>query len=261
MQNELVDLFAQKFIARTDVKAIQHRDGTYMPIREPWQREDLEAHLAGSKTFGHYLVSKDDKAKLFCFDIDLEQMGWLPTSYDEAGVPQDFQMELELRTAWRDRSHIGRRWMKIQFHTIAHILAASIQKNLDIPCAVAYSGSKGVHVYGFTGLQDAADVRDGAKIVLDALGCFELKHGDHFYKHVNADKEDGYPNLSIELYPKQDSLGGKDLGNLLRLPLGRNLKTEDPTFFVDMTSAISDLTPVDPIFALTATDLFDVSPR
>jgi hypothetical protein len=54
------------------------------------------------------------------------------------------------------------------------------------------------------------------------------------------------------VFPKQDSLAGKDLGNLMRLPLGRNLKNpKDPTFFIDMTTPMGVMSPIDPVYALT----------
>ena len=54
----------------------------------------------------------------------------------------------------------------------------------------------------------------------------------------------GYPNFDLEVYPKQDSLADKDLGNLLRLPLGRNLKNPaDPTFFLDLTTPPGVMVP------------------
>jgi hypothetical protein len=141
--------------------------------------------------------------------------------------------------------------MKLQFKTMAHMLAKSITEELGLRCAVAYSGGKGVHVYGFTGTVLASEARLAAQIVLDDLGCFKLTKGVNFYKHTDEDPFTGFPNLSIEVFPKQNTLDGKDLGNLMRLPLGRNLKSTDPTFFIDMTTALGDMTPVDPIWALT----------
>lgn len=283
MTTELAALIAKKFIARRDVKAQQNNRGFYTPVvvdrnvdepeRIPWQMADIEAHIAGTKTFGHYLVDQDDNCKLFAFDIDLnktvnDQQGnilWqgsypFPESY---GDSSDFKGEIRKfnpRSAWLNRSHEARPWMKYQFHMVAHMLCATIEKELDIPCAVAYSGAKGIHVYGFTGLIPAADAREGAQIVLDALALrgnpVELLKGKHFFKFSNPDPIEGFPNLSIEVFPKQDTLDGKDLGNLMRLPLGRNLKSEDPTFFVDMAAELNSLQPVDAIHALTASSPF-----
>lgn len=284
MTTELVDLIAKKFIARPDVKAQQHYSGdAYFPVvdrqteqRLPWAREDLEAHILGSKTFGHYLVSQDSKCKLFAFDVDLrknehnpktKELTWTgaypsPDFYGESANFTGKIVRFDPREAWKDRAHPARPWMKYQFRLVAHYLCAIIEKELAIPCAAAYSGSKGVHVYGFTGLESAADVREGAQIVLDAMadrpfcGGVEPLRGRHFFKFSNDDPIEGFPNLSIEVYPKQDNLDNKDVGNLMRLPLGRNLKSEDPTFFIDMTSPLNEMVPVDPIHALTASSPF-----
>jgi hypothetical protein len=275
MSDLLANLFAQRFIARKDVKAIQHADGSWSPHtkngkrdgeRLPWTRADLVAHLDGSKTLGHYLLDSDDTCKLFAFDVDLEkfdptkeQYTYLPTQAmdpDDLASWQASFVAMDAREAWRQRGFAGRDFMKVQFRTIAHRLCAAVEKELQIPVAAAYSGNKGIHVYGFTGLIPAADARLGAQIVLDSLGDWKPSRGTNFYKCTNTDPVDGCPNLSIEVFPKQDSLDGKDLGNLMRLPLGRNQKTPDPTFFIDMTKPMNDLSPVAPERALSGASPF-----
>jgi hypothetical protein len=282
LSEEVVNLIAQKFIQRSDVKAFQHADGSWHPERTKITRANLEDHLSGKRTMGHYLLDADSNCKLFAFDVDLEVHGWLPTlpkpgtnepgadpwnvsdeevqkyldSFTECGPdnPQRGQADMGTpgpRAAWQDRSHIGRFWMKFQFHTIAHLLGRAIEKELEIPWAATYSGAKGIHVYGFTGKMHASDVREAAMIALDSLEMFEPLKGANFFCTKDQRPTEGYPNLSIETFPKQSSLEGKDLGNLMRLPLGRNLKSPDPTFFLDMTTSMADLKPVDPVYALT----------
>jgi hypothetical protein len=252
--NELANLFAKKFIARPDVKAVQTSNG-YMPDGKrqdgsyveyyPWSRQALLDHLACERTYGHYLLSVDSQVKLFAFDVDLEKVG----SY-EVGYPDRVEENLgdeafNPREAWLDRAHPARAYMKLQFREVAHKLGKAIETELDIPWAAAYSGGKGIHVYGFTGLIPASDARDGALIVLESLG-YQATRGDNFFKHGD------YENLSVETFPKQGSLDGKDLGNLMRLPLGRNLKApKEPTFFMDMTAPMGTLAPLDPVYALT----------
>lgn len=263
--NTLADLFASKFIARPDVKAIQNTDGSWMPheigpkgnkTHIPWSRDDLIAHLDSRRSFGHYLLGQDDNVKLFAFDIDLEkddEAKGIRGTYFPFG-PNEEPGELayaDARQAWKDRAHPGRNWYKYQFKMLASKLARYIDEELGLPVAVTYSGGKGVHVYGFTGRIPARDARDGARIVLDTLGGWKASRGDNFFQSENRDPFNGYPNLSIEVFPKQDSLGGKDLGNLMRLPLGRNLKSPDPTFFVDLRTPMGVMAPVDPIWALT----------
>jgi hypothetical protein len=251
------------FIQRRDVKAIQRRlqDGTviYTPHGDrssdggyssyhPWDRASLDSHIAGSSTFGHYLLDASDQVKLFAFDIDLEKIGWLPIDEEWS----DFQPSTP-REDWRVRQYVHQRsFIKYQFRTLAHLLMTAIEKELDIQTAAAYSGGKGIHVYGFTGSVPAEDARDGAMIVLDSLGRFKPTRGVNFFQDENDDPANGFKNLSIELFPKQNSLEGKDLGNLMRLPLGKNLRNpKDPTFFIDMTAPMAVLQPVEPVHALT----------
>lgn len=267
LSNELTNLLVKKFISRPDAKAQQSNDGKWFVHtttrkadgpRIPWRREDLNAHLAGEATFGHYLLSIDSTCKLFAFDIDLEKSGSLPAvpiSGDSVETPWDetFYDEPDLRGAWLNRAHPGREFMKLQFKQMAHKLCKAIQEELSLPCAVAYSGGKGVHVYAFTGPIPANEAREGAQIVLDSIGEFKPLRGDNFFKHADTDVLNGFPNLSIEVFPKQDSLDGKDLGNLMRLPLGRNLKApKEPAFFLDMTAPIGVFKPLDPTVALNA---------
>ena len=257
VSTELVNLISRKFIARPDVKAMQTGNG-YMPDGRyvdgkcveyfPWSRNALEDHLLKKKTYGHYMLSRDSQVKLFALDIDLEKEGCWDVDFarPDAVEGDPFRYEnFNPREAWLDRAHPSRPFVKYQFHELAHRIGKTIEKELDIPWAVAYSGGKGLHVYGFTELVDAAEARDGAHIVLDSLN-FTPTRGDNFFKHND------YLNFSVELFPKQPSLEGKDLGNLMRLPLGRNLKApKEPTFFVDMTAPMGELKPVDPVYALT----------
>ena len=267
---DLAGLLAQMFIARRDVKAVQNSSGEYMPVqhcetcgrgfcshdtpkvREGWRRADIQAHLDKQKTYGHYLLNQSDECKLFAFDLDLEPEGFYIAD-EEGGTP----IACQPRQDWLDRAHPARKWLKFQLHMIAHTLVKQIRNELEIPVAVTYTGAKGLHVYGFTGLMPAKDVREGAQIVIDSLaetslGAMFPTRGTNFYKFENQDPETGQPNVQIEVFPKQDTLDGKDLGNLMRLPLGTNLKNpKDPTFFVDMTAALNDISPLDPIYALT----------
>lgn len=262
MSEELANAIAKRFLARRDVKAIQYSNGAYSPIREPWTREDLDSHLAGTRTFGHYLINPEDRCKLFCFDVDLEKDGVLPwdpecntwfTVTEEKDADGNIIPTSGLRGAWHDRAHPGRTWMKTQFKLIANILATGVKDHLGIDVAVAYSGNKGIHVYGFFGKEiDSDAAREGAMIVLDSIGEFHAHRGQVFFKHNDDNYITGFPNLTVEVYPKQDSIANKDLGNLLRLPLGRNQKSpQDPTFFVDMSTGADQFGPVDALKAMS----------
>lgn len=278
MSDPLIGLIAKRFIQRRDVFAVQTQDGGYMPAREgrdgPYfslKGRFIEAHLQGKRTLGHYLLDPENNCRLFAFDIDLEK-----NSTDEAGNvthqgywvqtpdletwtgPEDewwkarIVHEFDAREAWRDRSHPSRTFTKTQLRMISSMLARTIKDVLDIPVAVAYTGAKGLHVYGFTGSMPAEHVREAAQIVLDSLDCFEPARGKHFFRHKDQSPEDGYPNISIEVFPKQTTINADGgFGNLMRLPLGRNLKApNDPTFFVDMRAPMSELRPHTDVAAL-----------
>jgi hypothetical protein len=261
----LTDLFASKLIARTDVKAIQHRDGSYEPDRTPWRRSDLEAHIAGTRTFGHYVIAPDDTCKIFCLDVDLRANrkigdqevtdGWLPISgLGEGEVYEDF-LPASPRQVWSNRADPRRGYLKYSMRLAAAMFAERIWTELKIPVAVAYSGSKGIHVYGLVGKgTPASDAREGAMIVMDSMGIWTPYRGDSVFELKDRTADNELSNFTVEVYPKQSSLQGKDLGNLLRLPLGRNCKSTDPTFFMDLTSALVDMRPVDPEWALTTTN-------
>lgn len=267
-QNQLADLIAAKFIARKDVKAVQKMLPTNECIYTPhcrgeakdrdyigWDRAALLSHIAGDRSYGHYLLNQENKCKFFAFDVDLEKKGSYPVDpWSEDPSTQVYQ-EFNPRESWRDRAHPGRPWMKLQLRTLAGLLASAIHRELEIPVAAYYSGNKGVHVYGFTGLADAWQVREGARLVLDSMACWEPLRGENFFQHRDKDPFEGYPNISVEVFPKQDTMTDKSgLGNLMRTPLGKNLKNpKDPTFFLDLRSPLSVLQPVDPIWALTTT--------
>lgn len=250
---------AKTFISRTDVKARQISSIAYAPVFEPWTRSDISEHLMGTKTYGHYLVSKENEAKVFCFDIDIRNGGgYNPTlsleaaAEDEEGWKRSFQLQENLRKAWLDRRDPGRNWVKYQLKVMGLELMRAIYENLEVKTAMAYSGSKGIHVYGLLGKMPAVDVREGALLALELTENWKLCKGHSTFEHVNQDPITGFPNFELEVYPKQNSLEGKELGNLLRLPLGKNRKALDnPTFFIDPRSAVAQWVPADPVWALT----------
>lgn len=271
---EIAKLFASKFIARSDIKAIQRNNGDYNPVDSPFTMPDMLAHIEGQQTYGHYLLNTDNKCKLFVFDIDLDKPDtdkdgnitvprYVPSEVDADGWWANF-VPGNPREIWLDRSRImERNYFKFLLRGMAGKLARTIHEQLDIQTAVAYTGSKGVHVYGFTGLMDAKDVRDGAQIILDELDLFVPVRGQHFVKHKDVEKDgridymESFHGLTVEIFPKQVTLDGKSHGNLCRLPLGRNKKNiKDPTFFMDLRGNFGEQSFMvrDPLDALTTLD-------
>lgn len=261
------------FIARTDVKAVQNPDGTYRPAKTPWTAADLADHLAGRRTYGHYLLDQQSRCKFFAFDCDLNDHdgAWVQQA-DLSQVPDDvflgehaehyyqnnsFIHGFNPRQSWKDRSHPSRDWVKFQMRSLAEELTQAIRKHLGIPTVATYTGNKGIHVYGLTGLIPAAAAREAAKLILSSTGRFTPQRGDNFYLDTSTpDWRDSYANFTVEVFPKQDTIKPDHYGNLLRLPLGRNLKNAvDPTFVIDQRPAYTSLLPhPDPLGALISGD-------
>lgn len=265
----LADLLAKRFIQRRDAKAEQRSDA-YRPVTDTgkadgkrlgWTRDDLRAHVNGDRSMGHYLVGSDGKAKLFAFDIDLTQPNpqtgrnpqWVPIledgTHDESSDPKP----LDPRKAWLHPQAPDslKRYLTAQLRETAELLVTCVADVLSLECAVTYSGSKGLHVYGFTGPEPAGDVRGAALEVIDYLQVFEPLRGNNFFKHMNQDPYTGLGCIDVEVFPKQDNLDGKDLGNLMRLPLGINKKSGQRSYFLDLASPIDSLHEMDAEQALT----------
>jgi hypothetical protein len=123
-------------------------------------------------TYGHYFLDHDDTCKLFAFDIDLIDTEIPLPSRPRPALETITDAEIEAweadftpqspRKAWLNRAHPARPMLKLAFRDVAGRLASVVHREAEIECAVAYSGAKGVHVYGFTGRMSAADVREGA---------------------------------------------------------------------------------------------------
>lgn len=271
MSKELAKIIALKFIQRRDVKAVQFKNGSWSPDSEVkfgdhgsgWRLSDVQKHLDKEAVYGHYLLDADSHARVFVFDIDLtdrkDESGKPLGSYVDmpgltgsiAGMSnEEFDASIQIheginaRELWQARKNAkARAWYKLKMMELAHKFTSACVE-LGVPTAAAYSGSKGIHVYGFTGNMPASEVREGALLAMDIVGEFEPSKGKNFYRHVNQDPLHGYPNFELEVFPKQSNLEGKSLGNLVRLPLGMNYKSpKDPTFFLDLKAPMGQFRP------------------
>lgn len=237
MASELAKLLGERFIQRKDVKAWQFPGGGYAPDRSPITFGDLRAHLDCRKTMGHYLLDADDKCRIFAFDIDLAKK----MQFDE-------DTEIHPREEFLNPHSVHREFLIGDLTHMAEGIARRTHRLFDLPVAISFSGSKGVHVTAFCGEVPADKARTAAREVLESFGCFTPTRGDNFFVH---DSE--WTSLELELFPKQSSLDGKDgLGNLLRLPLGVHRKTKQRSFFLQVgPSPRGSFHEMDPIEALS----------
>lgn len=248
MENDLAVLLGKRFIQRRDVKSEQGSDGGWYTKEQPWKMSDIRAHIEGQRTYGHYLLDQNSLTKIFVYDLDLVKEGYTITLTEDeilnGGQP------CNPREVFLDESNPGREWLVIQLRCMAEALAMKIVRMTDgeVPVAISFSGSKGLHVYGM--LPDpipAAEARLLALGILDSFHCFEPVRGKNFFRHTRG----AYENLEVEVYPKQDNLDDQRLGNLVALPLGIHRKTGNQRFFVDCRTPYSVLKPLDPMKALS----------
>lgn len=266
---ELIAAIGSRFISRKDVKAEQGKDGAWHPVRErtatgfdgplvPFALKDFIDHLQGTRTLGHYVVGADDTAKFFCLDLDLDKEGFYMDDEDPDADPEDLAARVgkavkgDPRAIWA----AGEPASAFEYYTIAlrcladglGLRAAKLIPGMHI--AIANSGGKGLHVYGFMPEPTPAGiVREIAEAVLtDVPNQFVKVKGDNFWK---ANTSGAYSNITIEVFPKQTAVSEGGFGNLLRLPLGINRKTGNRGYFVNCRSGPNKLPEIDALRALT----------
>jgi hypothetical protein len=233
-EDDIATLLAKRYLSRREVKAVQMSDGSYRPDRTSWKMGDLRGHIRGDVSLGHYMVNDEGRCRLVAFDIDLDK-----TATDEDGNP------FEPRKVWLGEDSALQRQLRKEMRSLGEGIALRAKRMVDIPFAVAYSGGKGVHVYGYTGDIAAAEARAITQLLM-TTGPYEAIRGNNFWKHTVS-----YSAFTIETFPKQDSVrtdGG--LGNLMRLPLGKNMKTGHRAFFLNSTAALGEFVELDALQAL-----------
>lgn len=262
----MVRLLGQRFVQRKDVKAFQADDGAWYPTREAMTLSDFEAHFAGTKTMGHYLLDTDNNCKLFAFDIDLvkhgrECPGRLPDGSTCKGCTvrvlgtDGVEYDCIPRDSWGIDHPVAAsltRDLRAMAEGIAWRIYATFEA--EVPVAICTSGHKGLHVYGFTGTIPAETARLSAISVLQEFGSvMQPFKGENFWRHNTE-----YLTLDIEVFPKQTSLDGKDLGNLMSLPLGINRVTGKRKHFVTTRSAEDVIAEMDAERALSGDFPWDI---
>jgi hypothetical protein len=248
-ERTIVDLIGRRFISHGENYAEQYSNGAYSPIVGALTRSALADHLHGVRSYGHYLVSKeDDCVKLVAFDLDLRK----------EPVEIDGHVCDNPREALADPEHPDREVLVLQLRMLAHHFSYRMRdiaadEKLQIKVAAAFSGSKGIHVYGwFRERYPAGKAIRFGHITLASFkhrGCLDFitVRGKSTFRN-----ELGFPAVDIEIYPKQRSVQDKTHGNLMRLPLGKNRKTNGDSFFLKPMAFDGDEYQFVPMDALQA---------
>lgn len=268
--NNLADIIATRFISRHDAYAIQQPGGGYYRQDGNITRELLLAHLNKQITIGHYVLGGEnlDTCKFFCFDVDLATNGTYLVTPDPALMPATGADDWlaanttgphtgNVRMLWKRRDPNSRPYIKERLRTLGEILTSTIH-DVGIPTAMTYSGSKGIHVYGFTGPAQGEQAIALAELVITKArdrGCdFKPAKGSNSL----VDYSGNFPGMGIEIFPKQPTAlkadGGHGYGNLVRVEFGKNQNSpDDPCFLVDQRLAHVELSPhPDPVSVLSS---------
>ena len=238
-ERTIVDLIGKRFISHGVHYAEQEPSGAYHPVKGGLTRSALSDHLSGKRSLGHYLVSPEDShVKLVAFDLDArkalsdveKQKGLKPAVIGDRTIEDPRSAFLNPDDPDHDEVQCE---LWVAGFMFAHQLKLVCKEgDIGVTCAVAFSGSKGVHVYGwFDQRQPAKDARTLAQAVLTSFAVDNLVYepfkGSNFYRN-----ESEFPCVDVEIFPKQETVGEGGSGNLMRLPLGINLKNKGRSYFM-----------------------------
>ena len=135
------------------------------------------------------------------------------------------------------------------------LIVAAVKQKIKVTPAMAFSGSKGIHVYGwFDRGRTKADIAiELGGLTLDTFQNLGIKF-EAVGRSATFRNECTFPAIDVEIYPKQRTVQDKQYGNLMRLPLGRNLKTNGQSIFLENLKFDGDeyrfLPMMDPLQAL-----------
>lgn len=181
--------FCTLFAGQEGVYARQwvRQDGEtgYSPVHEPLTPAVARCHLLGSYTVGIYPVRLDNTVTFFALDLDIDKAALQRAPGDPAYAQS----------------------LRETLHTEGPRLLSALQQ-LGFQPLFEHSGYKGRHYWVFLEHPETADTLHLLGRMLLAWQSLQLA-----------------PGLHLEFFPKQARLKGKNLGNLIKLPLGIHRRT------------------------------------
>lgn len=242
MVREAAALMGKLFINRPERKAIFKPDfqGSWhwSAFDESFKMGDFREHLTGQHCLGTYLLGLDSTVKFFAYDLDLAKATkYLPCftleevdAYDIANKCEDgITIEAtdgNLEAALHAPADPAHRWACIMVQSWLQLLKKHVKESLGLDSLPVVSGGGGHLFVPLPEPMPAIEARSAAiEILLTIPGV--TKVNDIF------NKVGPFNELSIEVFPKQDTLDGKDYGNLLRLPFGWHYEAGIRTYSID----------------------------
>lgn len=218
---ELIQLFRRWFAGRADVYARQWYDARndrtgYVPVREPLEDHQIAQHLEGRITLGQYLLYPDHHVSFAVIDLDPTSAAW-----EQARLEQTAELGGLGLPALRE---YARR-------------IVTVARELLVPMYLEDTGGTGLHLWVF--FAPRVPARRARALLRELLWRSGTQPA----------------SVAVEIFPKQDALTGKGLGNLVKLPLGIHQATTRPSRFLDPQRleplpaklALSTIRPVDPV--------------
>lgn len=188
---EAAGLFLEWLGGRRDLYAKQwyspaRRRGGYHPVEEPLDLDVAQAHLDGRLTAGQYLLFPDSTVSFAVLDLDVA-----PAALEAA------------------RASGGADLSPVEVPSLRRYLLAMLEVagRLGVPVFAEDSGGRGAHLWVFFRPRRPARA---ARMLLSQL-----------VQAAGAQP----PDVSVEVFPKQDKPGSKGLSSLVKLPLGVHAAT------------------------------------
>jgi len=246
MVREGASLLGQLFISRRDAKAIYRPDHKnvwhWTSVPEKYTMGDFAEHLTGQHCLGTYLLAPDSTVSFLAFDLDLAKHSKYWKCYDIEQIlaleEQQYGFDLDVAEGDLESSlHVPtaepHRWARIVLLETVRLIERAVKKQWGMNSLTVITGG-GAHVLvPFAEPQLAADARNAGIGLLKEIGA--RKRNDMFFDFG------GLNELTIEVFPKQDTLDGKSLGNLIRLPFGWHHEAGIRTYSIDPEAATTPL--------------------
>lgn len=197
-EHPIANAFLRLFGGRADLYARQWYDaradrGGYQPVREPLTPGVVLQHLEGRITLGQYVLHPDATVSFAALDLDPT-----PEAWEQLRLGREGEGGLALESL---ADYARRLW--------------ETADRMGLPATIEDTGGFGLHIWlAFDPRIPAARARALLREWLWRTGAQP-------------------PAVSVELFPKQDSLSGKGLGNLIKLPLGIHQATLRRSRFLD----------------------------
>ena len=195
---EVARALARRVRGRGDVYARQWHDFRrertgYQPVRAPLTREVLQRHVEGKVTVGQYLLHEDSTVSFAVIDLD-------PSA----------ECLARMRVEGGAASPLGDPAMREYCTRILQTAGVA-----GLAPLAEDTGGKGLHIWFFFAPRITA--RSARSMMRDLL--------------VRAGPQP--PSIRVEIFPKQDHLSGKGLGNLVKLPFGVHQATQRRSRILD----------------------------